>query len=275
MFYPLPRKIFLIAMTSFLFSWQVLGAMDAKKSFEDNCSGCHSIGGGNIVGPDLKDVLKRRQRDWVIHYVQEPDELRNKKDTTALELKKQFGDSEMPNLGLGHEEVEAIVDFLAQSEGDAGLAAPLATPPASQGDAIRGNSLFSGTTKFASGAPACISCHSVTFPDMPMGGTLGPNLTTSVARLGATAILNALKNSPFPTMKPIYKTRPLSEEEQNDVAAFLLVVSSKNANGQATPHNYFLFAGLALSAAVLVIFNLIWRGRLRGVRKSLVKKGVE
>ncbi len=43
--------------------------------FEQKCQGCHSIGGGQIVGPDLKGVTSRRDRDWLISFITSPDQL--------------------------------------------------------------------------------------------------------------------------------------------------------------------------------------------------------
>ena len=35
-------------------------AQEAAVDFKTNCMSCHTIGGGRLVGPDLKDVSQRR-----------------------------------------------------------------------------------------------------------------------------------------------------------------------------------------------------------------------
>jgi len=37
-----------------------------KQIFERTCLACHSIGQGPRVGPDLKDINKRREHDWLV-----------------------------------------------------------------------------------------------------------------------------------------------------------------------------------------------------------------
>ena len=34
--------------------------------FKKLCISCHTIGGGRIVGPDLKDVHERKDRAWLV-----------------------------------------------------------------------------------------------------------------------------------------------------------------------------------------------------------------
>ena len=40
-----------------------------KTLFKSNCSACHSIGKGRLVGPDLKDVHNRLEMAWIIPFV--------------------------------------------------------------------------------------------------------------------------------------------------------------------------------------------------------------
>src|ERR1043166_7562949 len=43
---------------------------EAKKIFTTRCMACHTFGKGVKVGPDLKGVTERRQRPWIIKFVQ-------------------------------------------------------------------------------------------------------------------------------------------------------------------------------------------------------------
>lgn len=266
-------KCALVIVAGLLAGVPALAGIDARKSFDENCSGCHSIGGGQVVGPDLRDVFKRRSRDWVVHYISEPDELRRQNDPAALELRKKFGDSEMPNLGISHEDAEALADYILKTGGgaDAGVAVA-ETPPAAKGDAGRGRAFFLGTAGFKNGGPACLGCHAAATPSGAPGGTLGPDLTTAASRMGAAGLLNALRTVPFPTMKPLYKEQALTEDEQADVAAYLVDVSGGATPGSAQrAGSGFVVAGAAGFAGLLIAFHLIWAGRLRGVRRNLVK----
>ncbi len=65
----------------------------------NGCRGCHVIGGsGGAIGPKLDDIFKRRSVDWVRTQIQEPREHNPK--------------TVMPELGMTHAEVTAIIDTL-------------------------------------------------------------------------------------------------------------------------------------------------------------------
>ena len=136
-------------------------------------------------------------------------------------------------------------------------------------DAVQqGEMLFSGQTPLAHGGPACIGCHSVGGLPFPNGGTLGPDLTQATFRMGNEGIQSALKTLYFPAMVPLYKTRPLTADEQQDMAAFL-----QHAEASAPPAPTRQVAAIAGVIFVLLVL-ITWRagrGRLRGVRRRLVE----
>ena len=48
---------------------------DGKAIFGQLCQGCHTIGGGKLVGPDLKGVADLRERTWVESFILAPDKV--------------------------------------------------------------------------------------------------------------------------------------------------------------------------------------------------------
>ena len=81
--------------------------------FQNGCMACHSIGGGDKIGPDLLGITERRQRSWLEKFVLVPDEVLAAGDPVANELLKKYKGVRMPNLGLSREEV---ADILAHVE---------------------------------------------------------------------------------------------------------------------------------------------------------------
>lgn len=77
--------------------------------FQNGCMACHSIGGGDRIGPDLLGVTERRQRGWLEKFVLVPDEVLAAGDPLANELLKRYKGVRMPNLGLSREEVGDIL----------------------------------------------------------------------------------------------------------------------------------------------------------------------
>jgi protein SCO1/2 len=86
--------------------------LEGYNLFLAKCSACHTIGGGDLVGPDLKDVTTRRDPAWVARYLAIPDQMRAEKDPIATELHAKYKDLLMPNLGLITEERMRLMDYL-------------------------------------------------------------------------------------------------------------------------------------------------------------------
>ena len=92
-------------------------ADEGKELFEKQCASCHTIGGGDSGGPDLKGVGAKRSGDWLVRVIVEPDKLTADKDPAQLELVKKYG-FEMPNLGISRDDARKMVAYL-KGEGTA------------------------------------------------------------------------------------------------------------------------------------------------------------
>lgn len=67
-----------ILISFFLMSLTVSGySYDAAKEFKSKCASCHTIGGGDKIGPDLAGLSKRRKIDWIVKFVNYPDGMIN------------------------------------------------------------------------------------------------------------------------------------------------------------------------------------------------------
>jgi mono/diheme cytochrome c family protein len=140
-------------------------------------------------------------------------------------------------------------------------------------DVARGRALFEGAERFASGAPPCLGCHTVERAGGLGGGRLGPDLTSVYARLeGRKALVAWLSAPPGPTMQPVYAKTPLEGEEVLALVAYLKDAGETAGTAPATAPSLVLLAiavgGLAGS---LLLLDVLWRGRFRGVRRSLVE----
>lgn len=87
------------------------GSSDGEKLFQANCLACHSIGGGDGVGPDLSGVTSERDREWLIKIITDPQALVDSGDQTVNQLVEQYG-MVMPTLQLSDTEVESIISYL-------------------------------------------------------------------------------------------------------------------------------------------------------------------
>jgi len=77
--------------------------------FQTRCAACHTIGKGDSVGPDLAGLTSRRDKAWVARYLHEPEQMLAEKDPVAVELYNKYKQVRMPNLGLSHDEIAALL----------------------------------------------------------------------------------------------------------------------------------------------------------------------
>lgn len=81
--------------------------------FKTRCVSCHTIGGGDRLGPDLRGVVAARPRDWLMRWLKEPDRMVDEKDPVVMELRGRYRNLPMPNLGFGDIEAAAVIEYLA------------------------------------------------------------------------------------------------------------------------------------------------------------------
>jgi mono/diheme cytochrome c family protein len=250
-----------------------LSTEEAGTLFQAKCSSCHTIGGGKRVGPDLQGVTDRRDQAWLLEFITAPDQVIASGDPVATRLVEEYGLA-MPNLGIAQEEAEGLLAYIeAQSGGPPSRAAPPSPAPPSgpspAGDAAIGKDLFTGKRSLANGGPACIACHSVGGIGTLGGGTLALDLTEAYSKFGEEGLTSVLASPPFPVMREIFVFRPLTPEEATHLKAFLWEVSQKGAV-PGVPSSNFLLVGVGFFVLFLLLSQVIWRRRLRGVRVPLV-----
>jgi len=274
--------VWALAVTPLPLSAAPLGqsSSDGKTIFEQKCASCHTIGGGKRVGPDLKGVTQRRDRDWLMRWIAEPDKMLAEGDPTAKKLLAEYNNVPMPNLGLSKAEVAAVVAYLestggAQGAGGAKAPVPAAAPPqpspVSQGDATRGRALFMGEQPLQNGGPACRSCHTLSALGVPGGGTLGPKLDGVVQRYnGADALYAWLQSPPTEVMRAVWADHPISKQDRADLVVFLQNAPTGAAASSTTL--ILLVLGFALFIIFLVVIQLAWHHRLRGVRRAIITR---
>lgn len=144
--------------------------------------------------------------------------------------------------------------------------APATSQPA--GDVDRGRQLFMGEVHFENEGPPCMGCHNVGSNGLLGGGAMGPDLTDVSDRYGAADLAATLAVIPWPTMRPIYAEHPLTPQEQADLLAFLVASPGQPKADRELPLLGLSLAGLGAAAG---FFGFLYRTRLRGVRKPLVK----
>lgn len=257
-----------------------------QQTFQSVCVSCHTVGGGNLVGPDLAGVTERRDAAWLRRFIMEPDKVLAEGDPIATQLLAEFNNVPMPNMGVSATQAGDILAYLAAPEAVAAPAAPAdlaagpvaAAPsgkaPSLAGYAPSGEALFSGATPLAAGGMPCIACHSVEGVGVLGGGSLGPDLTQVHTRYGGTGLAAALTTLPFPSMQSIYATRQLTPAEQADLQAFF----ARAAQQQAAPRPLeklllLLTGGAGLAGGLFLGMLFFWPRQRTSISQRLRQQG--
>jgi protein SCO1/2 len=80
--------------------------------FKKMCAPCHTIGGGDHVGPDLRGVADRRDRGWLINFIRNPAKVLAREDPDALALAARFPSVRMPVMGLAENDASDVITYL-------------------------------------------------------------------------------------------------------------------------------------------------------------------
>jgi mono/diheme cytochrome c family protein len=252
-------------------------AQEPAAYFKQNCANCHTVGGGRLAGPDLKDVAQRRDRTWLAQWLQDPKQVLDSGDPYAQRLLQDSRGVVMPTpAGMNPQLASGLIDLL-ETESKlprsqfAGV--QISDRPFTPQDVALGMAFYTGEKRLTNGGPACISCHTMKGMTGLHGGRLGPDLTLVYERLQGRKGLAAWLAAPAsPTMAPVFKSTSMSAEEVFALTAlFENETKSRGQDDQTALLNFFL---LGLSGAVvgLVTLDRIFKKRLTGVRRQIVHR---
>lgn len=244
--------------------------------FKQNCMSCHTVGGGRLVGPDLKDVTQRKDRAWLVKFLQNPKALIDSGDPYAVQLQQEARGVVMPTLpGITPDLAGNLLSFIeAESKSPTSQAAGPAVSdrPFTPADVAAGRDLFLGRRPLIGGGPACVSCHTLGTLGGLGGGRLGPDLTRVYERLGGrTGVAQWLSAPGTPTMQSLFRRKPLTPEEILPLLAMIEDAAGKGQPAPAGPPLNFLLVGFGGMVLGLVGLQMVWRARFRAVRRPLVR----
>jgi cytochrome c2 len=247
--------------------------------FRANCASCHTIGGGRLVGPDLKNVTtpgRAPSRAWLIEFVTDPTSKIQGGDPYAQKLLAEARNVLMaPVAGMNAKRAEGLLKLIeAESKLEKSQFATvgISDRPFTAADVARGREIFLGTQRLKGTGAACMSCHSAGDTGGLGGGRLGPDLADVFGRLGGRKALGAwFMAPPTATMKPLFGRTLDPETEILPVVAFLKDTADRHASPNVTAQRLtFVFVAAAGAAALLVLMDLAWKRRFRGVRAAMV-----
>lgn len=270
------RKAASVFCITIVMSAAALG-QDPSSDFRSNCMSCHTIGGGRLTGPDLKNVTQRKDRAWLVTFMQDPKSVIDSGDPYAQELVKAARGVVMPTLpAMTRARVEALLSLIeaeSKLEKSNFAGVQVSDRPFTPRDVETGHGIFMGAIPLKNGGPSCISCHTVQGIKLFGGGTLAPDLTTVFERYQGRKTLATWLSAPAtPTMQSVFKKQALDGEEILALVAYFQSTLARNPEDVSAERLNFILIGLAGALVVLGLFDVIWNKRLRTVRRALVQE---
>ena len=84
-------------------------AVQGKLAFESKCLACHTLAGGDKLGPDLYGVTRRRAEPWLTRWLHDPEQMA-KTDAIGQQLLAKYK-VPMPNQNLGEPEIKQYIAY--------------------------------------------------------------------------------------------------------------------------------------------------------------------
>lgn len=272
-----PRLLSLFLLSATFVLPATLRAQDAASFFKQNCASCHTIGGGRLTGPDLKDVTRRRDRAWLTNWLQNPQAVAGSGDAYAQQLVADSRGVIMPSVSGMNPAVAATLLDLIDAESKLPKSRFAGTQvdnrPFTAADVALGRRLFTGAQRLRGGGPACMSCHTLRGLSALGGGRLGPDLTLVYERLQGRQGLTAwLGNPASPTMTPVFATKAMQAGEIRALTALFDDAARKGGQADSSTALDFVLLGMGGAVIGMVSLDMVWKKRFRGVRRALVLK---
>jgi nitrite reductase (NO-forming) len=118
-------------------------AVRGKLSFESKCLACHSIGGGDKLGPDLYQVTRRHDEAWLARWLKDPDQMLQT-DAMAKQMLAKYK-VPMPNQNLAETEIREYLAYFKWADSNLRPQGTGQPQPAAPGTAKAPSETFSAT----------------------------------------------------------------------------------------------------------------------------------
>jgi mono/diheme cytochrome c family protein len=251
------------------------GAQDTVDFFRQNCANCHTIGGGRLTGPDLMGVGQRKDREWLIKFMMDPQAVLESGDEYAQKILRESRNVPMPKLpGMSRERSEYLLELIeAESELETSQfkGMQISIAPFTDEDRVLGRELFMGRVPLEKGGTSCISCHAMHDIRTLGGGRLGPDLTNVYERLKDRKVLSAWLTAPATeTMQPVFKDHPLTPDEIHALVAYFEASAGETPSDPTTSRVSMLLIAVLVAAGMVFGMDAIWKRRFHSVRQPLV-----
>lgn len=87
-------------------------ALAGKKLFQANCSQCHLADESVLIGPGMKGVTERRDKEWILKFIKNSQAVIESGDEYAVALYEKYNKTLMQSFPWPDEDLEAVYAYL-------------------------------------------------------------------------------------------------------------------------------------------------------------------
>ncbi len=80
--------------------------------FDEYCADCHSIGEGDMKGPDLIGVERKYSEEWLVKFILSAKTMINSGDQKAVKIWEKYEKKKMPDTKLSEAEIISLIDYI-------------------------------------------------------------------------------------------------------------------------------------------------------------------
>lgn len=210
-----------------------LKAQEGKDLFQKNCSVCHLIGEGKLVGPDLMGVTQRREKAWIEKFIRNSQEVIKSGDPVAVKLYEEHNKAIMPAFTqLSADEINSIIDYLDkwQPAKKEVLTVDVNKKKGFKHDEVlRGERMFYGLIPLeAGGSFNCTNCHNTVTSDTLNWNPSAVDLANSFMDPKGMKIYESMNQPVSAKMEEAHKGIKMNQQEIYYIAAYFSELSHQD-----------------------------------------------
>ena len=106
---------FLPLFLALFFSVSVFGddVANGEKIFKQNCTACHMMTDARLVGPGLKGITDKYEKEWLISWIRNSQALIASGDERAIAIFEEYNKSVMTSFDFSDDEFSDLLAYLA------------------------------------------------------------------------------------------------------------------------------------------------------------------
>ncbi len=179
-----------------------------EEVFKRYCITCHTLGQGDRIGPDLRGVHERQEKEWLVRWIDDPIGMAEN-DPIGRELLAKWNGIPMSDSNLDSQQIEDVLAYIEHSSAQPAVAA-VAEPARelTEAEFDQAKQIYFNR---------CAGCHGTL-----RAGATGPNIQPArTTEIGTTTIQAILRNGLPGGMPPWGRMEILSEDEIELMANFV------------------------------------------------------